>query len=154
VAAFVVSILPRSNIVRLGEIIRKRRRQLELTQEEVARRVRISQDHVSSIESGKRSPSERIIKRFAKVFYLDGRELFFLLNPRLRAMLTSAWGSHLPSAWEKFKNDDRLRRLYNISDDEMAMLSSVASLGEVSSVRQFIYVLSAVRIAMSPALDD
>ena len=46
---------------------------------------------------------------------------------------------------KQFKDNDQLRRLFSISDAEMEMLSRVASLGEVRSVRQFLYVLNAVR---------
>jgi hypothetical protein len=80
--------------------------------------------------------------------------LFLLVRPSAHALLTSASGVHLRSAWEQFKNDKRARRLYNISDEEMEMLSSVASLGEVRSAPEFIYILSEVRQAISPALDN
>jgi hypothetical protein len=69
-------------------------------------------------------------------------------------MVSSAPGGHLRSTWQQFKNDRRIRSLYKISNGEMAMLSSVASLGEVGSPREFIYVLSEVRQAISPTLND
>lgn len=143
----------RSNRVRLGEIIRKRRRQLELTQKEVARRVRISAGYVSYIELGTRHPPATIIARLAHVLGLNGRELFLLARPRAHAMLTSASGVPLRSAWEQFKKDDRLRRLHDISNREMRTLSRVASLGEVHSAREFIYILNALRVAINPAFD-
>jgi transcriptional regulator with XRE-family HTH domain len=138
-----------SKLARFGTSIRTRRRQLELTQKEVARRVRISSGYVSYIESGTRRPPATIIARLAHVLELDGRELFLLVRPRADAMLTSASGVHLRSAWQQFKNDRRVRRLYNISDEEMRMLSRVASLGEVRSARDLIYVLNAVRQAIA-----
>jgi transcriptional regulator with XRE-family HTH domain len=143
-----------SKLARLGTSIRTRRRQLDLTQKEVARRARISDGYVSMIESGTRRPPATIIARLAHVLGLDGRELSTLVRPRAHAMFTSASGGHLRSAWEQFKNDSRIPRRYNISHEEMGMLSSVASLGEVHSTREFIYILSEVRQAISPMLDD
>jgi hypothetical protein len=74
--------------------------------------------------------------------------LSLLVRPRARAILDPTPAKPVRSAWEQFKNDRQVRRLYNISDEEMEMLSSVASLGEVRSPRQFIYVLNAVRQTM------
>ena len=146
--------LATSNIVRLGEIIRKRRRQLELTQKEVATRIKTSKTYVGYLESGKRRPTETTIARLAKALLLDKRELFSLAYPWARSKLAPTSNDHLGSAWEQFKNDSRVRRLYNISNEEMRMLSQVVSLGEVRSPREFIYVLNAVRHAINPAFDE
>jgi transcriptional regulator with XRE-family HTH domain len=142
-----------SKLASLGMIIRARRRQLELTQKEVARRVRISGGYLSYIESGIRRPPATIIARLANILRLDGRGLFPLARPLAHAMLTSASGVQLRSAWKQFKNDDRLRRRHDISDREMRTLSRVASIGEVHSAREFIYILNALRVAINPAFD-
>lgn len=71
-----------------GQVIRERRRQLDLTQEEVARRVKTSTPYVGHLESAKRHPSDKIVTRLAEVLGLDRRELFFLANPRAQALLT------------------------------------------------------------------
>ena len=71
-----------------GQVIRERRRQLDLTQEEVARRIKTSTPYVGHLESGKRHPSDKIVTRLAEVLGLDRRELFFLANPRAQALLT------------------------------------------------------------------
>lgn len=86
--------------------------------------------------------------RLAKVLNLDERGLLFLAQRRLDAMLNRTLDSPVLSSWERFKNDDLLRRRHSISDAEMGMLSSVASLGEVPSLREFIYVLNAIRYVM------
>ncbi len=131
-----------------GQVIRDRRRQLDLTQEEVARRIKTSTPYIGHLESGKRHPSDKILTRMAEVLGLDRRELFFLANPRAQALLSPEIESAPDSAWDDFKNNEQLRRLHNILSDEMEILSRVALLGDVRSPRDFIYILNTMRHAV------
>ena len=131
-----------------GQVIRERRRQLDLTQEEVARRIKTSTPYVGHLESGKRHPSDKILTRLAEVLGLDRRELFFLANPRAHALLSPESESAPDSAWDDFKKDEQLRRVHNIAVDEMEILSRVALLGDVRSARDFIYILNTMRHAV------
>ena len=131
-----------------GHVLRERRRQLDLTQEEVAHRIKTSTPYIGHLESGKRHPSDKIVTRLAEVLGLDRRELFFLANPRAQAILSPEPESDSKSAWEGFRTNDQLRRIHNISGDEMEMLSRVALLGEVRSPRDFIYIINTVRHAV------
>ena len=140
--------MPRFRERSFGQVIRERRRQLDLTQEEVARRIRTSTPYVGHLESGKRHPSDRIVNRLCEVLGLDSRELFFLANPRAHALLNPAPENNTASAWEQFKSNEQLRRIHNITNEEMDMLSRVALLGEVREARDFIYVLNTVRHAV------
>ena len=140
--------MTRSNERTFGHIISERRRQLNLTQEEVARRVKTSTPYIGHLESHKRHPSDRVISRLADVLGLDQRELFFLANPRTQALLHPAAATPVLSAWEEFKNDEHVRRLHNITFEEMEMLSRVALLGEVHSPRDFVLILNTVRHAV------
>jgi transcriptional regulator with XRE-family HTH domain len=131
-----------------GQVIRERRRQLDLTQQEVARRIKTSTPYVGHLEAGKRHPSDRILVRLAEVLGLDQRELFFLANPRTVNMLMPQAEHERRSAWEEFRKDDRLKRIHGITGDEMEMLSKVALMGQISSARDFIYILNTVRHAL------
>ncbi len=130
-----------------GDVIRRRRRELDLTQEEVAARVKTSTPYVGHLEAGKRHPSDKIVTRLAEVLGLDRREMFFLANPHTEALLADEPDTaEAPvSAWEQFRKNDQLRRLHNISSNEMEMLSRVALLGDVQSPRELIYILNTVR---------
>ncbi len=70
-----------------GQVIRDRRLQLDMSQEEVARRIRTSTPYVGHLESAKRHPSEQIVTRLAEVLGLDRGELFALAKPRAHAIL-------------------------------------------------------------------
>jgi transcriptional regulator with XRE-family HTH domain len=131
-----------------GQVIRERRRQLDLTQEEVAKRIKTSTPYVGHLESAKRHPSDKIVTRLAEVLGLDRRELFFLANPRAQALLNPQVEAESSSAWEDFRKNEQLRRIHQISADEMEMLSRVALLGDARSPRDFVYILNTVRHAV------
>ena len=61
---------------RLGAVVRRLRRQRDLTQESLARRVGIAQPTLSQIESGARvNPSLAIVKRLARALGVPVGEL-------------------------------------------------------------------------------
>jgi transcriptional regulator with XRE-family HTH domain len=132
-----------------GSVIRERRRQLDLTQEDVATRIKTSTPYIGHLESGKRHPSEKVIARLSEVLGLQSRELFFLANPRTRDLLSTANSGGRRSAWEEFRHDERIRRAHNISTEEMDVLGRIAAMGEARAPRDFIYILNAIRLALS-----
>ena len=131
-----------------GQVIRERRRQLDLTQEETARGIKTSTPYIGHLESGKRHPSDETLKRLAEVLGLDRRKLFFLANPRAHALLSPESKSTTDSTWNDFRKNEQLRRVHHIASDEMEMLSRVALVGNVPSAREFIYILNTVRHAV------
>ena len=131
-----------------GHVLRERRRKLDLTQQEVARRIKTSTPYVGHLEAGKRHPSDKVIGRLAEVLGLERRELFFLANPAALELVRAEPDQQRLSPWEEFKRDDRLRRLHNILSDEMEVLARIAQLGEVSTPRDFVYILTTVRHAL------
>ena len=131
-----------------GQVIRERRRQLGLTQEEVARGIKTSTPFVGHLESGKRHPSHKTLTRLAEVLGLDRRELFFFANPGALALVSPDIKSKIDFSWDDFRKNEQLRRVHNIASDEMEMLSQVALLGGVPSSRDFIYILNTVRHAV------
>ena len=134
-----------NNNLNFGQMIRDRRRQLELTQDELARRIRTSTPYIGHIESGKRHPSDEILTRIADVLGFDRRELFFVANPTTRAMLTPEPQPSDSSAWEEFRKDQKLHQVHQINTRELEMLSQVAMMGEIRSSRDFIYILNTIR---------
>jgi transcriptional regulator with XRE-family HTH domain len=132
----------------LGQVLRERRRKLDLTQLEVARRIGTSTPYVGHLESGKRHPSEKVIGRLAEVLGLERRDLFFLANPRALELVQTSIGSGRRSAWDEFRRDERLQRLHSVTKDELELLSRVAKMGEVSAPKDFVYILTTVRHAL------
>jgi transcriptional regulator with XRE-family HTH domain len=131
-----------------GQVIRDRRRQLDLTQQEIARRIKVSTPYVGHLESSKRHPSDKVLGQLAGVLGLDRRELFMLANPQAMELLRPKESDKKKLAWEEFRKDGQIRRTHQITSDEMELLSSVALMGEISSPRDFIYILNTVRQAL------
>lgn len=131
-----------------GTVIRERRRQLDLTQDEVGKRIKTSTPYIGHLEAGKRHPSEKVVARLSEVLGLESRELFFLANPRARGLLSTSNSGPRRSAWEEFRRDERTRRAHNISADEMDVLERIAAMGEARAARDFIYILNAIRQAL------
>jgi transcriptional regulator with XRE-family HTH domain len=131
-----------------GQIIRDRRRQLDLGQTEVAKRIGVTPSYVGQLENGRRHPSVNIIGRLAQVLGFEVLDLLLLASPRRNELLVPKADSAVDSVWEQFQNDESLLRIHNISIGEMEILKCVALLGEFRSPRDIIYVLNAVRYAV------
>ncbi len=54
-------------------VIRERRRQLDLTQEDVARRIKTSVPYIGLLEAAKRHPSEKVVAKLATVLGFEPR---------------------------------------------------------------------------------
>ncbi len=61
---------------RFGKAIRRRRRELDLSQEELAERAEIHRTYISSIERGQRNPSLENIEKLTKALDISISELF------------------------------------------------------------------------------
>src|SRR5271170_8310150 len=99
-----------------GQVIRERRRTLDLTQEDLARRLNTSVPYIGHLETAKRHPSEKLVVKLAAVLGLDPRELFFLANPGTRALISREQKPDGASAWDGFIKDQSLRKLHDITD--------------------------------------
>jgi len=131
-----------------GEVIRTRRLEMRLTLREVAVRIGTSKPYIAHLESGRRHPSEKVVAKLAEVLGLDNRELFLLANPQAQALLSAGPRGAERLVWEDFRKNEALRRLHNITSEEMEVLSRVALLGEIHSSHDLIYVLNAIRHAV------
>jgi transcriptional regulator with XRE-family HTH domain len=104
-----------TTVQRFGTVIRARRREIGLTQEELARRIRTSVPYIGHLETGKRHPSEKIVTRLAEVLGLNPRDLFFLANPGTKRLISRNQESNSASAWTAFCRDDAFRKTTSAS---------------------------------------
>jgi transcriptional regulator with XRE-family HTH domain len=131
----------------LGDVLRRRRRQLEMTQVDVAKKVGCRPNYVGYLESGARRPSQKVLLRLAKTLDLDPQELLLLANPEVRA-LVSPQPDGGESAWERFKANRRLHTRHGITRAELQTLKSVAMLGPIRNQRDFLFILQTIRQAL------
>ncbi len=132
-----------------GRVIRERRRQLDLTQEEVAQRIKTTGPYITHLETGKRHPSNRVVVKLSDALGLDASELFLLANPKVGSLISEQQKPDRASAWDAFVGDKGARKIHNITDQDMEMLSRVAKMGEVRDPRDFIiFILTTIRQAL------
>jgi DNA-binding XRE family transcriptional regulator len=132
----------------LGTIIRRRRRQLELTQDEVARRIGVRANYVGYLERDLRRPSTGVLAKLGKVLDLDREELFFLAHPQVRSFIHTEAPHPSRSTWDQFRTNKRLHTRNGITQAELKVLHHVSALGQVRSSRDYLFILQAIRQAL------
>lgn len=132
----------------LGMILRRRRQQLDLTQQQVARRVGVRANYVGYLERDMRRPSTAVLVKLAKVLDLDREELFFLANPLVREFIHTEAPDPQESAWKAFRGNRRLHTRHGITHGELRALQQVSALGAVRSSRDYLFILQAIRQAL------
>lgn len=132
----------------LGPIIRRRRRQLELTQDDIARRIGVRANYIGYLERDLRRPSTGVLAKLAKVLDLDREELFFLAHPQVRSFIHTEAPNLSQSAWDQFRANKRLHTRNGITPAELKVLQQVSSLGPVRSSRDYLFILQVIRQAL------
>lgn len=132
-----------------GSIIRTRRHEFQFSQRHLAKLIKVSGAYISQLEVGRRHPSTHLVMRIAEALLLDQRQLMALVNPRIAKILGPDEYQDLRSAWDRFRSDTKLRRLYKITFQEIDLLSQVAMMGTALRSRDFIYILMSVRNALA-----
>jgi len=132
----------------LGTVLRRRRRQLEMTQAEVAAKVGCRPNYIGYLEADTRRPSPSVVVKLARALDLDPRELFLLSNPVVRDLVAPREQPR-GSVWEQFRANKRLHTRYGITRAELAALQSISALGTVRTRRDYLFILQAIRQALS-----
>jgi transcriptional regulator with XRE-family HTH domain len=135
----------------LGQVLRKQREALALTQRQVAKQLGVRASHVAYLERGLRKPSLSLLRRIADRLGLDGQKLFFLSHPEARLLLERCLAPQRPKpfddAWRRFIGSRALLDRHNVTRAELKILRQVSLLRRVSSPRQFLFVLNSIRQA-------
>jgi len=134
-----------------GSLLKRKRQELALTRRAFADRLGITAAHVAWLESGGRKPSLTLLQRIADDLDLRAQELLVLSHGAEVGGFRYSWdGSHAgqpDSAWKRFAANEGLRAKERISPAEFAVLEEISRLGRVSSERQLLFVLRAIRLA-------
>ncbi|MBI3782663.1 MAG: helix-turn-helix transcriptional regulator [Deltaproteobacteria bacterium] len=133
----------------LGRLLRQRRRQLDLTQQEIARKVGVRANYIGYLERDMRRPSTTVLVKLAKVLDLDRQELFFLAHPQVRGFLDDEVPEPRQSVWKTFRANKRLHTRHGITNRELRVLEGVAGLGTIQSARDLLHVLQSIRQALT-----
>lgn len=134
-----------------GDIIYRRRKALNMTQEALADKVGVKPTYIGYLERGKRHASPRIAGALADVLGLNRSYLFLASNPVVREFLNINDETYdlaekpLPQALLDLRADAALRQLHSISDEEVDKLARLAFLGEPRDKFDYVLLLGVLR---------
>ena len=141
--------------ITLGEVLRKKRESLGLTQRELSRQLGVKSSHVTYLESDRRRPSLGLLSRIADVLSLDRETLFVLAHPEASCFVTSPAANRAPSptqnarkVWQDFAGNKALLAQHRVNSAELKVLSQINLLGKVTAPRNFLFILNAIRQAV------
>jgi transcriptional regulator with XRE-family HTH domain len=137
---------PSSSPNRLGGFLKARRNALGLTQQSLARQLRVRASHIALLESGQRRPSLGLVVRLAATLGVDGRELLQLAYPEVRSLLSPvSKGRTLGRSWQRLFKDSQLLARYHVTRRELEVLEHLGMLGGKLTVKRLLAILLLVR---------
>ena len=136
----------------LGNLIRHQREAFRLTQRELASQLGVKASHIAYIEGGLRRPSLSLVRKLAETFGLNKQKILLMTYPEARHLITMppkpAQGS-ADASWREFAADRTMITQHSITPAELKILRQVSLLGKVSSPRNLLFVLNAIRQAVA-----
>jgi transcriptional regulator with XRE-family HTH domain len=133
---------------RFGQLLRRRREALNMTQRDLARKLGIEASHIAFIESGQRKPSLRLVAKIADVIGLDRQRAFVLAHPEARELLSETTPKarrKATTSWERFLRNQKLLRRFRVTEQEVRALEHLSLLGTVTSTKSFLAILTLIR---------
>lgn len=136
----------------LGQVLRKKREILGLTQRELARQLGVKSSHVTYLESDRRRPSLALLARIADVLGLEKEPLFLLAHPEASSFVGArrevSPRKEARKVWDDFVSNKVLIEHHHINPAELNVLSQISLLGRVTAPRNFLFILNAIRQAV------
>jgi transcriptional regulator with XRE-family HTH domain len=133
-----------------GSMVLRRRKELGLTQSDLAQRVGVQPNYIVYLEKGERKPSDRTVLRMADALGIDRGDLYLAANPDLRDFLTISDGNEVrladKSSGLRALTDDRaLRDRLSITDQEIDAVAGLRLPGRVTTPDQYAALILSVR---------
>lgn len=134
-----------------GDIIYRRRKALNMTQEALADKVGVKPTYIGYLERGKRHASSKVAGKLAEVLGLNRSYLFLASNPVVKDFLnineedSSLAEMPLPQAIHDLRQDTALRQAHSITDADLETLSKMAFLGEPRDKSDYVFLLELIR---------
>lgn len=136
-----------------GDYIRKRRLDLDITQQEVAKKAGVTQNFIAYLESNKRKAPTWLIKRLGEILSLPLDTLYMSARPEAEAFIDfdrekNTAKRKLAPALLALKLDTKLCSQHKVNDADIAMLASLKARGEIRSKEDYIFLLLSLRQVM------
>jgi transcriptional regulator with XRE-family HTH domain len=136
----------------LGHLIRRQREGFRLTQRELASKLGVKASHVAYIEGGLRRPSLSLVRRLADTLGLNKQKLLLMTYPEARFLIApppKPPPANPGVAWQQFASNRVMLVEHSITPAELKILRQVSLLGKVAAPRNLLFVLNAIRQAVS-----
>jgi transcriptional regulator with XRE-family HTH domain len=137
-----------SETERFGQLLRRQRKELKMSQRGLARKLRVEASHIAYIENGRRRPSLMLVAKIADVIGLDRQQAFVLAHPEALELIngTTPEPKTKPApSWERFLQNPKLLERLDVTEPEMRALEQLSVLGTVTSTKSFVAILTLIR---------
>jgi transcriptional regulator with XRE-family HTH domain len=136
----------------LGQVLKRQRKALSLSQRELARSAGVKPSYVAYIEGGMRRPSLPVLRRITDALGLNRQQVFLLAYPEAKSMLADGNESRpvggAEQAWRQFAKNRAVLRSHEVAPNEMAVLKNIHLYWRVPSSLHFLLLLHALRQAV------
>jgi transcriptional regulator with XRE-family HTH domain len=138
------------NHLTLGQILRKQRKDIGLSQRELALRLGVKAGLVAKLETDCRQrPSFQLLSRVASVLGLDKEQLFQLAETEAHSSSGARKAITHPrdgaQVWGAFSLSCALLDRYNVKPQELKALSQVSLMGKITGSEALLFILDAIR---------
>jgi putative transcriptional regulator len=133
----------------LGQLIKQKRKELALTQRELAKKLGVEASHVAYLEGGKRNPSLALMGRLEEALGISRQQIFLLSHPEAASVVNAndRAPQREPRAddWRKFVTDRAFVKRHRITPRELRAFKELSLLGYILSRHQLLAILTMIR---------
>jgi transcriptional regulator with XRE-family HTH domain len=131
-----------------GKTIEKRRHELGMTQEMVAKKVSVKANYIGYLERGMRHPSQKVVEKLSGALKIDPQDLYLLANPKVRTLLGKtkpAAPAAAASVLQQFLRDAALQQKQGLTSGEKSALTQLAQAEKSGSMAGLVKALATLR---------
>ncbi len=133
-----------------GDILFRRRKELAMTQSQVAQRIGVQPNYIVYLEKGERKPSDKTVRKVADALGIDKSDLYLSANPQVREFLqvnehNQVDREQMPDGLLELAADEELRGTMEITDEEIEMVGRVRLNGRVTTADQYMTLILTLR---------
>jgi putative transcriptional regulator len=133
----------------LGRLIKDKRKELNLTQRELAKRLGVQASHVAYLENGKRKPSLALMLRLEQALGVSRRRIFLLSHPEAASVVNPSDGAapHEQPAdkWRRSFSDRAFLKRHRVTRRELLVFKELGNIGYILSRHQKLAILTLIR---------
>lgn len=133
-----------------GKMILRRRKELRLTQSQLAKRIGVQPNYIVYLEKGERKPSDRTVRKIADALGLDKGDLYLAANPQVREFLHIEEGNkvsrdQMPDGLQALLEDEALCERLAVTEDEIDAVASLRLPGRATKPEQYLSLILTIR---------